>query len=269
MLLNVITPIFDPDGDAFEFFLRLRDSVLSQVGIQIAWHISVQSISSRYLAELEALSRLPHVTVYDRSEALSLAGHLNIILTECPVGAIHILCQDDSYVTPFAAAAIGEALRVNSVLHIAPRVDRTDALHRVQERPSPNPVSNNSRRSRRVVAGINTLGGLSTLAWRSDQILAVPSITFELMADCQLRAFLWGHTSVEPLQVTGVLREEQWKGQAQNWMRHLRRGEANAWVRLHPHGSRQSFGFAIEALRCRNRFLAKAWLLASLNAGRK
>lgn len=264
MYLHILTPLYDPSGNCLNFFTRLKNSVLQQVGVDIMWHVSVQSLSPVYASEIDILKGVSRVRFYNRSRAASLSEHLSLILAECPAGPVHILCQDDFYKTTQAAAAISKALQTSPVVHVSPQ-KKAPAAPRITSRRSHSIMADSVQRQRnQVFAGVNVFGGLSSLAWRADALSAFGPIRFDLMADCQIRADLWRQIPSIPMQVDGLLEEEQWAGQAQHSMHHLRHVEAKRWVRLHPHGRRRSVGFALEALRYRNLFLTQVWILNSL-----
>lgn len=259
-ILNVISPVYDPSGVAHEYFVRLKRSIFNQVNVDIRWHVSVQEFSSDYDPDFDELQTHPKVKLYDRRHTTRLSEHLTMILERVPFGAVHLLCQDDFYCVPNGAEIILKALQRFPVIHIKPV--------RLDVSPSYSPAKSDAgflgtvdkRRRNEVLVGINKLGGLSTFAWRSDLLPAPGPITFDLMADCQLRFALWRTSQRSPLEVSGVMSEGQWAGQSQHSMKHLRISEAANWVRCFPQRRIRSVDFATTAAIRRNRYLAAAWL---------
>jgi len=232
--IRILTPLYDPSGQALELFRICGDSVLRQRASGWKWIISVQDLSPDYEPVMLDLKRDPRIRVVDGSAAKSLSEHLDFLLLFQSDGVNHILCQDDCYTSDKSLSTIARVVAdhhfvILSPVHLVADVSHgnTTALqesddacgNRLQDLTSAQQVFES--------VGINLLGGLSSIAWSGHREL--PSMQTNLYADIELRLRLSESLGVPTWGSLELVGEHIWPGQAQKSIDLRGKGEVRTW----------------------------------------
>lgn len=260
--LTILTPVFDPTGAARGLFGRCVASVRAQQDANLHWVVSVQEAHVSYNSMLDELSSDGCASVVRRNGVTTLSGHLGLCLEELTDQRVHILCQDDRYTTALSAATIVAVLERRPLVYVEPRLATRDEsdTHAVERRTRRRPrlARLGKRRALIARAGINRVGGLSTIAFGPGFHLNRP-LEHELMVDLELRERLEQRFGDPRLLTGGVVTETVWSGQSQNSLAAVERDEAAAWVHAHGQTGLGRLVSSVLAGAMRQRGLAEAW----------
>jgi len=225
----VLTPLFDPTGAAFSLFGKTATSVLQQSNVDFVWKISLQDVSPLYENFLVQLARDERVEIIHRVGVSRLPEHLTKLIEETGDAKVHLLCQDDYYLNRLALLEISELLDKWDALFILPKANKRYFAHGAKYESDLSRFKEN--------LGINTLGGLSTLAWNASRYgSSSKKLMYNLYADLEFRNVLRdnGKRNVAIVHGGKLIGETQWSGQAQFCMSELANSEATSWLVEHP-----------------------------------
>jgi hypothetical protein len=217
-----VTLVFDPTGGAHEFLRLCIESIRMQESRDFSWIVSIQEGTHPSIVKLvEGADGFDKTIVY--SEAKSLGEHLNQVLSSNQGSSwIHLLCQDDFYTSPNAVHAIDQTLASKNLCILVPSDTTSRSVPALQSRGTLG-----LWKSSVAKAGINRIGGLSTLAWRTHELSI--RTEFNFMADLSLLRQLSSYERHPPL-IRNALGEHRWFGQAQFNLLDSSEQEFAAWI---------------------------------------
>jgi hypothetical protein len=248
---TVLTPLYDPSGQALPYFLRSATSVLNQVDADFCWVISIQEVSEIYKQILMELKSDSRVIILECYEATSLSEHVTLALQRIRPSKFQILCQDDYFGKLNAISLIDKTLDSYPVVLLKPKLvagQVTEKLALRRTKSNLTPVKRVSRTQGFLeTAGINRLGGLSCIAWDRNLIDGSHVLKYDFLADLALRGALrYSGARAVRLQIRGLVVESNWSGQAQFSLAEERKLEVQEWIRDSPK-IRKFCGFEILA----------------------
>lgn len=217
-----MTLVFDPTGSAHDFLKVCIESIRMQESRDFTWLVSIQDGTHPSILKLIEDAHGFEKTIY-RSDAKSLGEHLQQAMSRT-LGStwIHLLCQDDYYTSPNAVQVINRTLSSSNACILVPSSNNSDFIE-----SSKSSGRLGAWKIRVAQAGVNRIGGLSSLAWRTRD-LSIDS-EFSLMADLALLRQLISAEANPPL-VRHALGEHRWPGQAQFNLVDKSAHEFTAWM---------------------------------------
>jgi len=233
----VVTPLYDPTGQALKLFGATAASVLGQREVDFDWIISVQACHASYGPLLTRLGRDPIVFVRETQDVQDLHGHLTYLMqSQNEHGWMHILCQDDRYSFANSLRCIVDALATCDAVFVRPQLandievpGESAELGCENLSHGNNPPTLHIERSPPAteIAGVNRFGGLSTVALRTS-IASGIELSLDLLSDLELRRKARECSSRVGVLAGGLVSEVVWHGQAQNSLSDVRH-EFETW----------------------------------------
>lgn len=265
--LTICTPLFDPHGNALRFFQGTARSVLNQTLTDFEWLISVQDIDTSYEKIIDLLRADPRVKIAYNASAVGLGEHVTQMLSGVRTNCVHILCQDDRYGSPRSAESILTILEATPVLFIRPGLSSKVSCRDGEMTLGKIRWESNAQ-SFRERTGVNWLGGLSSIAWRTDATTDPIVLRLNLFADLELRRRLRDSGVTAAIcSDRGMVLEARWDGQSQFRLGGERGQEANAWVKELMNSRNGAIAHSALAALLGDPVLSRAWQEQALTLG--
>jgi len=226
----VITPLHDPQGAALLYFEKCADSVLSQEDTDFTWVISIQEAHEDYTKLLRKIGLNQQVIIRKARSVRDLRSHLYECLIDFrEFDWIHILCQDDRYTFSNSLFMIAKTLEAVDFISVKPLRAHGCELEPHEPKSGKSNIALNQVRARLEPMGINRIGGLSTIAFRSTRWREL-NFSHNLLIDLELRRQLRSPNSLLPVLSGGLVTEVVWPGQSQFSLRSSSKSEFQSWV---------------------------------------